>query len=270
MTGLLEGDVVLATGGGSGIGRAAVDAFVAEGARVGVLERSREKLEALKADYGDKIVAIEGDATTLEANQRAVHETVAAFGKLDTLACFVGIYDLNAGLVDLKPEIVDAAFDEMFSINVKSNILAARAAVDELVKSEGRIIFTVSSSGFIPGGGGVLYTASKFAARGVVTALAHELAPKVRVNAVAPGGTISDLRGLKALGQDAIRTCAEMPYLSTPIPYDPQPAIHAPVYVQLASRAFTAAMTGQFIRPDGGMDSRGISRAAGNAESTMW
>ena len=57
-------------------------------------------------------------------------------------------------------------------------------------------MLTASTSGFYAGRGGVLYVASKFAVRGLVVALAHELAPDIRVNGVAPGGTLgTDLRG---------------------------------------------------------------------------
>lgn len=270
MTGVLDGQVILVTGGGSGIGRSAVDAFVAEGAHVVVLEKFDDKISALKSVHGDDVIGVSGDATTFEANQKAVALALDTFGKIDTLACFVGVWDMGAGLVDLDPATMGAAFDEMFSINVKANLLSAKAASEALIASKGRIIFTISSSGYIVGGGGPLYTASKFAARGLLMELAHELAPVVRVNGVAPGGTISDLRGPAALGQAETRTCAEMTFLNPPLPYNPIPDIHAPIYVALASPVFTVAMTGQVLRPDGGLDIRGISRLNGNAESMFW
>ena len=68
------------------------------------------------------------------------------------------------------------------------------------------IVLTESTSSYYPGRGGVLYVSSKFAVRGLVTALAHELAPQIRVNGVAPGGTLNtDLRGLASLGLDDAR-----------------------------------------------------------------
>ncbi|HEX2321907.1 MAG TPA: SDR family oxidoreductase [Streptosporangiaceae bacterium] len=70
-------------------------------------------------------------------------------------------------------------------------------------RSRGSVVLTVSTSGFYPGRGGVLYIASKFAVRGCVIALAHELAPEVRVNGVAPGGTLgTELTGPASLGLD--------------------------------------------------------------------
>jgi 2,3-dihydroxy-2,3-dihydrophenylpropionate dehydrogenase len=270
MTGSLDGTVVLATGGGSGIGRAAVDAFIAAGARVGLLEKFERKLDELKRRHGDNVATVVGDATSLEDNERAVRQTVEEYGRIDVLACFVGVFDLFAGIVDLPADRLSKAFDEIYSVNVKSCLLSTKAALDELVRNEGRIILTVSPAGFVAGAGGVLYTSSKFAVRGLVTQLAHELSPKVRVNAVAPGGTMSDLRGLAALGQADVRATAEMRALSTPLPYDPHPEVHAAAYVQLASREFTAAMTGMILRLDGGLDVRGIIRDAGKAESMLW
>ena len=72
-----------------------------------------------------------------------------------------------------------------------------------LRRTGGSVVLTVSTSGFYPGRGGVLYVASKFAVRGCVIALAHELAPEVRVNGVAPGGTLgTELTGPASLDLD--------------------------------------------------------------------
>ncbi len=86
----LNDKVALVTGGGSGIGRAVVEALVGEGARVGVLELSPEKVEELEA-LGDGVKAVRGDATSLEDNEKAFSETVDAFGRLDALVCCVGL-----------------------------------------------------------------------------------------------------------------------------------------------------------------------------------
>jgi NAD(P)-dependent dehydrogenase (short-subunit alcohol dehydrogenase family) len=109
--------------------------------------------------------------------------------RLDVLVNCVGIFGFYRGLADLGEEL-DEAFDEMFRANVKSQLVPVKAALAELRRSRGSVVLTVPTSGFYPGRGGILYVASKFAVRGCVVALAHALAPEIRVNGVAPGGTL--------------------------------------------------------------------------------
>jgi NAD(P)-dependent dehydrogenase (short-subunit alcohol dehydrogenase family) len=122
-------------------------------------------------------------------------------------------------------------------------------------------VLTASTSSFQPGRGGILYVSSKFAVRGIVVALAHELAPDVRVNAVAPGGTVAtDLRGLGALGQ-ADRSLGAAPERErdlrerSPLHVALSPEDHVPSYLFLASPA-AKGMTGRFLHSDGGSASR--------------
>ena len=200
--GWLDEHVALVTGGGSGIGRAIVKRFIEEGARVGVLDRVAERATQLRTDFGDAVVAVTGDVTRSEDNARAVAETVKAFGRLDVFVGNAGVFDNFMPFADFPEERLSQAFDEMFAINVKGYLLGAKAALPELSKTEGAIIFTASVAGFNSGGGGAIYTASKHAVVGLIRQLAVELGPRVRVNGVAPGGTITDLRGLAVLGQD--------------------------------------------------------------------
>lgn len=257
MTGWLEGKRALIVGGGSGIGRAVVDAFLEEGARVAVLERDAAKCDALSAE-APGVVVVRGDATTAGANRDAVAETVAAFEGLDVLINCVGIFDFYRGIGDLDDDVIDTAFDEMFRTNVKSHIHAVKAALPQLRETGGSVILTESTSAYFPGRGGVLYVASKFSVRGLVTALAHELAPEVRVNGVAPGGTLNtDLRGLTALGMAATRLndapdrAADLASRN-PLGVALSGADHAWSYVFLASDR-SRGITGGSIHPDGGI-----------------
>jgi 2,3-dihydroxy-2,3-dihydrophenylpropionate dehydrogenase len=269
--GWLDGKVALLTGGGSGIGRGVVERFVAEGAKVGVLEISAEKAKDLRSQLGDSVVVIEGDGTSMADNERAVSETVEAFGPLDSLVCCVGVFDYFTEIPALPAEKIDEAFDELFGVNVKSYLMATKAALDQLIASEGNITFTVSNAGFYPGGGGPLYVSSKFAVRGLITELAYELAPKVRVNGVAPGGTITELRGIKALEQQG-QALKDVPDIGglieniNPLGVVAYPEDHAWSYVFLASKERTKAITGTIIHADGGLGVRGMTRLAGLAE----
>lgn len=256
----LEGQVALLSGGGSGIGRAVLDAFLAEGAAVAVLERDEEKCAAL-AGLGDRVHAVQGDATSAADNERAVSEALARFERLDTVATFVGVFDLYTPLTEIPAERFDAAFAEAFAVNVASVLHAARAAAPQLAQSGGSLIVTCSSSSFYPGRGGALYVASKHALRGVVVQLAHELAPEVRVNGVAPGGTLdTDLRGMASLGQADERLDdrpgrADSMRKRTPLSAALGPADHAGAYVYLASSR-ARGVSGEIIRSDGGMAAR--------------
>jgi NAD(P)-dependent dehydrogenase (short-subunit alcohol dehydrogenase family) len=256
---LLE-KVVVCTGGGSGIGRAAVDAFVTAGARVAVLERDSAKAADL-GELGDAVAVVNGDATTRDANDELVALAIDRWGRIDVAVTFVGVFDLYTPLVDIADDRFDAVFDEVFAVNVKSPLLTARAAIPALRASKGSIILTLSSSSFYAGRGGTLYVGSKFALRGVVKQLAHEVAPDVRVNGVAPGGTVgTDLRGPRSLGLDGVRLDdrpgrAEQISARTPLQVALTPADHAAVYVFLASAA-SIGMTGEILRSDGGVGVR--------------
>jgi NAD(P)-dependent dehydrogenase (short-subunit alcohol dehydrogenase family) len=200
MMGWLDGKRALVAGAGSGIGRAVLDAFAAEGARVAALELDQAKADRLAAEVPGCVVS-RGDATSLADARTVVGAVTHSFGGLDVLVNCVGVFDFYRGLADIDDGQLDAAFDEVFAINVKSQLVCVRAALPELRRAGGSVVLTVSTSGFYPGRGGVLYVASKFAVRGCVIALAHELAQEVRVNGVAPGGTLgTELTGPRSLG----------------------------------------------------------------------
>src|ERR1700678_591093 len=106
MTGWLEGRRALVVGAGSGIGRAVVDAFHAEGARVAVLEKDEAKSQALHRDLPN-VPVVTGDATTRSANEAAVAAAVDAFGGLDILVNCVGVFDFYRGLGELDADLID-------------------------------------------------------------------------------------------------------------------------------------------------------------------
>jgi NAD(P)-dependent dehydrogenase (short-subunit alcohol dehydrogenase family) len=255
--GWLDGKRALVVGAGSGIGRAVVTGFGQEGARVAALELSRDKAAQLAAELPDCLVSC-GDATSMADTRAAVAAAAGAFGGLDVLVNCVGIFDFYRGLADIDDDQLDAAFDEIFAVNVKSHLVSVRAALPELRRSGGSVVLTVSTSGFYPGRGGILYVASKFAVRGCVTALAHELAPGVRVNGVAPGGTLgTELTGPASLGLDG-RVLGSAPGREqdlrdrTPLRVALSGEDHAGSYVFLASDR-ARGITGTIVHSDGGI-----------------
>jgi NAD(P)-dependent dehydrogenase (short-subunit alcohol dehydrogenase family) len=150
VSGWLEGRRALVVGAGSGIGRAVVDAFLQEGARVAVLEKDEAKCKALRSDLPD-VPLVAGDATTRGANEEAEVAAVDAFGRLDTLVSCVGIVDFYRGLGELDADLIDSAFDEMFTVNVKSHLHSVKAALPALQASGGgSVILTESTSAYYP------------------------------------------------------------------------------------------------------------------------
>ncbi|HJU09529.1 MAG TPA: 3-(cis-5,6-dihydroxycyclohexa-1,3-dien-1-yl)propanoate dehydrogenase [Candidatus Binataceae bacterium] len=265
--GWLENKVALVTGGASGLGRAIVERFIEEGAMVAVLDRARERSLELAGRFAGRLEAVIGDVTVMADNHRAVAQTVQRFGRLDCLVGNAGIWDFNTPLAELPDESISEAFDELFGVNVKGYLLAAKAAYRELAKTHGCIIYTVSNAGFYPCGGGPLYTASKHAVVGLIRQLAYELAPKIRVNGVAPGAIPTDLRGPASLVM-AERSISQLPIKEmvergVPLGKLPEPRDYTGSYVLLASAENSSTATGGVIICEGGIGIRGFVDAAG-------
>ena len=196
----LKGYSAVVTGAGSGMGLAIVSRFVSEGARVVAFDCSETKLRTLKERLGESVEVVVGDVRSAQDNAEAVRVALESFGKLDTFIGNAGLWDFGGSLPNTDIEKLSSGFDELFGVNVKGYLLGVKAAHAALRASGGSVILTLSNAAFYPGGGGPLYVASKHAGVGLVKQLAYELAPDVRVNAVAPGGMNTDLRGPVSLG----------------------------------------------------------------------
>lgn len=249
--GALNGKVALVTGGGSGLGRAVVERFLFEGASVIVLENSAPSATALKEAYPDaKLDVAVGDVRSADDNRRAVGIATNTYGRLDIFIGNAGVYDNRAALADIPLDDLTDAFNELFSINVMGYLMGVRAALDELRRNRGAIVFTASVSSYTAGFGGALYIASKHAVAGLVRQLAWELGPEISVNAVAPGYVPTGLSGLEALGQSASTTGP--PPKGLPLEEIRTPEEHAGLYVFLASSAGRIT-TGAIYPADGGL-----------------
>jgi len=248
-------------GGGSGIGRATVLAYLAEGAHVTVVERSAELAANLEAQAtSQRLRTVVGDATQLDTVRQAIELAVAAAGPdgLSHLTCCVGAFDHYASLRDMSIDDLVGAAEETWRVNVLSTLMAIRTAWPALRDARGSITLTLSESAFHPVGGGVLYGSSKWALRGMVQHLAADLAPEVRVNGVAPGGTSGTrFAGLDALGQ--AETTVEQRHgrdqriaAGTMLATTPTPDDHTGAYVYLADPQAARIVTGVVINTDGG------------------
>jgi len=254
--GWLDGASIVVSGAGSGLGRAIVERFSAEGANVVAFDKSREKLAKLRADLGNGIVTVAGDVTKYADNAAACEAAVESYGKLDTFVGNAGLWDFNGSLPDTPVDKLEAGFDELFAVNVKGYVLGAKAALPALRRSQGSLIFTLSNAALFPAGGGPLYVASKHAGVGLVKQLAYELAPQVRVNAVAPGGMATDLRGPGSMGlADApigeVLPIGELLKNHTALRREARPEDYVGAYVLLAAKSESSTATGTVIDVSG-------------------
>jgi 2,3-dihydroxy-2,3-dihydrophenylpropionate dehydrogenase len=254
----LPGKVAVVTGAGSGIGLAVTELFLAEGASVVAFDRDPGGLAA-SGRPGLRPVA--GDVRDVADNARAVEAALDGFGRLDVFVGNAGVHDGGRRLLDLPPAELDDLMGRVLDVNVRGYVNGARAAAEALGRARGCMIFTLSDASFhVSGNGaGLAYAAAKHAALGVVRALAAQLAPGVRVNAVAPGGVVTGLRaatggwdcerplfGTPDAARDRIRALNPLGSVLTP-------GELAEYYVFLAR---AVGLTGEVIRPDGGLSVR--------------
>lgn len=248
---------MLVCGGGSGIGRGVVDAYVAGGARTTIVERSEEAAARVSRDHGGAVRLVVGDATAAATLTEAVDTAVSTFGGLDNLTCCVGVFDFYASMRDMNASELLEAAEESWRANVLSALLAINIAYPHLQQRRGSVTLTLSEAAFHPVGGGVLYGSAKWALRGVVSHLAHDLAPEVRVNGVAPGGTTgTHFGGLRTLRQTQTAGTVEgrdaRIQANTLLGVLPTPSDHASAYVYLADACKSRVVTGVIINTDGG------------------
>lgn len=260
----MDGKTALVTGGAGGIGEAVVRAYVEAGARVGILDRDEERLHAVTRDLGDAVVGIHGSVERMADNVRAVKATVEAFGSLTTFVGNAGVGAGNLTLAQMPVEHLEEAIDEIFAINVRGYLLGARAALPEVLRANGSMIFSTSIAGYRAVDDGVLYVASKHADVGIVRQLAWEFAPRVRVNGVAIGVAKTNMEGLEVLSQptvDAVLPGAEQ---VIPLGTIPEAADHAGAFLYLASDR-ASVTTGECIWTDSGFGIRGIGSPRGGS-----
>jgi NAD(P)-dependent dehydrogenase (short-subunit alcohol dehydrogenase family) len=183
--GRFDGKVALITGASRGIGLAVAQRLVAEGARVCITARKAEPLAAAAASLGDQDVAIgvAGKADDVAHQVSAVGTTIEAFGRLDIMVNNTGVNPVFGPMIEQEP----SAARKVFDVNVIGAVGWVRAAYDGwLGRNGGAIVNIASIAGLSPAPGLGYYAASKAALIQMTMQLGFELAPTVRVNAVAP------------------------------------------------------------------------------------
>ncbi|HEY8606745.1 MAG TPA: SDR family oxidoreductase [Noviherbaspirillum sp.] len=190
MTGILAEKAAIVTGGGTGIGRAISRLLARHGAQVAIAY-SRSADDAASTvreiiDAGGRAVAMRVDVARDAEVVRMMDEVRAAFGRLDYLVNNAGITH-QLPFADLDA-IRDDMWDELFSVNVRGAFQCSRAAAPHLRMNPGSAILNIGSIAGETGYGSSLpYAVSKAAMHGLTKSLARALAPRIRVNCLAPG-----------------------------------------------------------------------------------
>lgn len=249
--GRLDGKVCIITGGAGSIGMAAAKCFLAEGARVLLVDLHEADLSRAVSKLGSENVAAQAANVTLAADvSRYVEAAVARWGKIDVLFSNAGNLGAIASLADYPEDV----FDEVYRVHVKGAFLGCKYAAPQM-NDGGSIIITSSVAGLRGDPGPYGYITAKHAQIGLMRCVAKELAPRrIRVNTLHPGPTQNSFQAgvedhlSKVIGRDATRFFDEM------IPLGrhalPEEIARAALFLASDDSSFT---TGSMLVVDGGM-----------------
>jgi NAD(P)-dependent dehydrogenase (short-subunit alcohol dehydrogenase family) len=237
----------LITGGTTGIGLAAAQQFLAEGARVAVTGQNPETLEQARKTLGKEVLVLRSNAGNVASQAALAQQIKDAMGGLD--AVFI-----NAGVADFRPvEAFDeAAFDRMFSINLKGPFFLVQALLP-LLANPSSIVLNTSINAHIGMPTSSLYAASKAGLVSLARTLSGELIGRgIRVNAISPGPVSTPIFGKLGLPAEALQGMAQ--HIQGQIPLgrfgNPDEIAKAAVFFASDESSFTV---GSELIVDGGM-----------------
>lgn len=249
--GLLDGKTCIVTGAAGSLGLASARRFVAEEAKVMLVDRDRAGLDvALKALPEGRATAMLADVADAKSTAAYVNATVARWGPVDVLFSNAGISGVIRPVTDYPEDV----FDAVMAVNLKGSFLACKYALPRM-RDGGSIIMTSSVVGVTSDPGIAAYAASKHGLIGLMRTVAKEAASRrIRVNVVAPGPIDNAFQhnvesGLtQALGTDAGK------FLDSVIPLgrhaSAEEVAESVLFLASDRSAFT---TGSVLMADGGM-----------------
>jgi NAD(P)-dependent dehydrogenase (short-subunit alcohol dehydrogenase family) len=242
--------VALVTGASRGIGEAIVAELLASGVRgVVITGRRPEVLDEVAASLGggDRVVPVAGNVTDPEHVAEAVGTAVDRFGACDVVVNNAGTNPAGGSITD----VALSAIDRTWEVNLRAPLVVAREAWHQWMREHGGAIVNIGSvGGFAPSPFIGAYNVSKAALHHLTRQLAHEMAPDVRVNAVAAAIVKTRLsRALWEADEEAVANAHPLQRLGTP-------ADVARAVTFLASDAATW-ITGVVLPVDGGVSGAG-------------
>ena len=249
----LGGKGVLVTGASGGIGAACARAFAAEGARVAVHYNSgRERAQAVAAELGGAPI-VQADLTNEADVDRLFEETRTALGSVVICAAVAGVWPQEDEPVwQLSLE----RWENTLRTNLTSTFLTARGFLREVERNgHGSLVLVGSTAGLVGEAGHADYAAAKSAVvHGLLLSLKNEIvriAPRGRVNAVAPGWTVSPMTRGMVDEEQILRISRTMALRKVAQPEDVARQV-----VVLASDELSGHVTGQVVTVAGGMEGR--------------
>jgi len=186
----LEEKRVLITGGASGIGAATAERFLEEGCQVCVVDRSSEARDAICQQLPQLVGVLDADVSQLDQVQTAFDSAIAALGAVDVLINNAGI-SIRHAFLDITPE----EWERVLATNLTGVFYVAQTAGRHMVAQGSGVILNMASTNGIVGYPNYAdYNASKAGVIELTRSMALELAPGVRVNAVAPGFVLTPMQ----------------------------------------------------------------------------
>ncbi|ALG74589.1 2,5-dichloro-2,5-cyclohexadiene-1,4-diol dehydrogenase [Azospirillum thiophilum] len=254
----LANKLAVVTAAASGMGRAGVELFLREGARVAAIDIDADALAALAAEMrakGHEIETVRADLSRGDEVRRSIAEAVDRLGGVDILWAHAGTPG-PAGVENLDM----AAYDHAISLNITSATLAAGEIIGHMRKrGGGSVVFTASVSGLVGSMFSPVYSAAKFAVVGLTKSLAQRFAAdNVRVNVVCPGLADTPMKlGFTGRSGDPREAAANQERMLAAVPMGrlckAEEAAHAVLWLASDDASF---VTGVALPVDGGFTAR--------------
>ena len=245
----LEAKRILITGGASGIGAATAARFLDEGSVVCVLDRDADARHRIEHELRDLAGVLDADVTNLKQVQTAFSEAIHLMGGVDVLVNNAGI-SIRHNFLDITTE----EWDKVIAVNLTGVFYVAQTAARHMMERDGGVILqTASTNGVMGYPYYADYNATKAGVIELTKSMALELAPKIRVCAVAPGYVMTPMQRAEYTDEmiDAVNQ-------KIPLRRHAQPEEIAALFAFLASDD-AANMTGHVYTCDGGETAGGLA-----------